>query len=64
MMTNENKAGNEQIVSLPASTKIAIELRDITKRFGHVVANSDVNLELSQDRSTVLLERMVQESPR
>ena len=43
-MTNENKSGNEATVSLPASTKLAIELRDITKRFGHVIANSDVNL--------------------
>ena len=44
MRTNENKAGNEATVSLPASTKLAIELKDITKRFGHVIANSDVNL--------------------
>ena len=44
MMTNENKSGNEATVSLPASTRLAIELRDITKRFGHVIANSDVNL--------------------
>ncbi|MDC3076453.1 ABC transporter ATP-binding protein [Paracoccaceae bacterium] len=44
MLTNENKAGNEAIVSLPASSKLAIELKDITKRFGHVIANSNVNL--------------------
>ena len=43
-MTNENRVGNEATVSLPASTRLAIELRDITKRFGHVIANSDVNL--------------------
>ncbi|MDC3080914.1 ABC transporter ATP-binding protein [Paracoccaceae bacterium] len=29
---------------MPASTKLAIELKDITKRFGHVIANSEVNL--------------------
>ena len=46
MRTNENKAGNEATVSLPASTKLAIELKDITKRFGHVIANSDVNLKV------------------
>ncbi|MDC3087201.1 ABC transporter ATP-binding protein [Paracoccaceae bacterium] len=43
-MINESKPGNEATVSLPASTRLAIELRDITKRFGHVTANSDVNL--------------------
>ena len=44
MMTNDKKSGNDATVSLPASTRLAIELRDITKRFGHVIANSDVNL--------------------
>ena len=44
MMTNKNRSGNDATVSLPASTRLAIELRDITKRFGHVIANSDVNL--------------------
>ena len=46
MRTSENKAGNETTVSLPFSTKLAIELKDITKRFGHVIANSDVNLKV------------------
>ena len=36
-----------QSTSLPSSTKLAIELKNITKRFGHVVANSDVNLKVS-----------------
>ena len=46
MRTSENKTGNETTVSLPVSTKLAIELKDITKRFGHVIANSDVNLKV------------------
>ena len=46
MRTSENKTGNETIVSLPVSTKLAIELKDITKRFGHIIANSDVNLKV------------------
>ena len=46
MITSENKTGNETIISLPVSTKLAIELKDITKRFGHVIANSDVNLKV------------------
>ena len=44
MRTNENKVGNEETSSLPSYTKLAIELKNITKRFGHVIANSDVNL--------------------
>ena len=47
MKTIEKKGGNETIGSLPPSTKPAIELKNITKRFGHVVANSDVNLKVS-----------------
>ena len=31
---------------MPPSTESAIELKDITKRFGHVIANSDVNLKV------------------
>ena len=46
MKANENKAGNRTTVTLPASAKLGIELRDITKRFGHVIANSDVNLKV------------------
>ena len=46
MRTSENKTGNETTISLPVSTKLAIELKDITKRFGHVIANSDVNLKV------------------
>ena len=46
MKTKENKGGNEIFVSLPPSTKTAIELKNITKRFGHVIANSDVNLKV------------------
>ena len=46
MRSSENKTGNETTVSLPGSTKLAIELKDITKRFGHVIANSDVNLKV------------------
>ena len=44
MKNSENKGGNEGIASLPPSTEAAIELKNITKRFGHVVANSDVCL--------------------
>ena len=47
MKNIENKEGNETINSLPSSTKLAIELKNITKRFGHVVANNDVNLKVS-----------------
>ena len=46
MRTSKNKTGNETTVSLPVSTKLAIELKDITKRFGHVIANNDVNLKV------------------
>ena len=46
MKNSENKGGNEAIASLPPSTESAIELKNITKRFGHVVANSDVNLKV------------------
>ena len=46
MRTNENEGGNENFGSLPPSTELAIELKDITKRFGHVIANSDVNLKV------------------
>ena len=46
MKNIENKGGNEAIASLPPSTESAIELKNITKRFGHVVANSDVNLKV------------------
>ena len=46
MRTNENEGGNENFGSLPPSTGSAIELKDITKRFGHVIANSDVNLKV------------------
>ena len=46
MRTNENEGGNENFGSLPSSTEAAIELKDITKRFGHVIANSDVNLKV------------------
>lgn len=46
MRTNENGGGNENFGSLPPSTETAIELKDITKRFGHVIANSDVNLKV------------------
>ena len=46
MKNSENKGGNEAIASLPPSTDSAIELKNITKRFGHVVANSDVNLKV------------------
>ena len=46
MRTNENEGGNENFGSLPPSTESAIELKDITKRFGHVIANSDVNLKV------------------
>ena len=31
---------------MPPSTESAIELKDITKRFGHVIANNDVNLKV------------------
>ena len=40
MKTIAKKGGTEAIGSLPPSTKPAIELKDITKRFGHVIANS------------------------
>ena len=46
MKTTEKKGGIEKIDSLPPFTKPAIELKNITKRFGHVVANSDVNLKV------------------
>ena len=46
MRTNENEGGNENFGSLPPSTGSAIELKDITKRFGHVIAISDVNLKV------------------
>ena len=46
MRTNENEGGSENFGSLPPSTELAIELKDITKRFGHVIANSDVNLKV------------------
>ena len=46
MRTNENEGGNENFGSLPPSTEVAIELKNITKRFGHVIANSDVNLKV------------------
>ena len=46
MRTNENEGGNENFGSLPPSTESAIELKNITKRFGHVIANSDVNLKV------------------
>ena len=46
MRSNENEGGNENFGSLPPSTGSAIELKDITKRFGHVIANSDVNLKV------------------
>ena len=46
MKNSENKGGNEAIASLSPSTEAAIELKNITKRFGHVVANSDVNLKV------------------
>ena len=48
MKNSENRGGNEAIASLPPSTESAIELKNITKRFGHVVANSDVNLKVSK----------------
>ena len=62
MKNSENKGGNEAIASLPPSTESAIELKNITKRFGHVVANSDVNLKSAQVLSMELLERMVLEN--
>jgi len=62
MKNSENKGGNEAIASLPPSTESAIELKNITKRFGHVVANSDVNLKSVQVLSMELLERMVLEN--
>ena len=46
MRTNENEGGNENFGSLPPSAEVAIELKNITKRFGHVIANSDVNLKV------------------
>ena len=46
MKNGENKGGNEAIAPLPPSIESAIELKNITKRFGHVVANSDVNLKV------------------
>ena len=46
MRTNEKEGGNENFGSLPPATEPAIELKDITKRFGHVIANSDVNLKV------------------
>ena len=46
MKNGENKGGNEAIASLPPPNESAIELKNITKRFGHVVANSDVNLKV------------------
>ena len=46
MKTNENEGGNENFGALPPSTESAIELKDITKTFGHVIANSDVNLKV------------------
>ena len=63
MKNTENKGGNEAIASLPPSTESAIELKNITKRFGHVVANSNVNLKVrTQVLSMELLERMVLEN--
>ena len=46
MKTNGNKEGNEKFSSSPSSDILAIELKNITKRFGHVIANSDVNLKV------------------
>ena len=46
MKNIESKEGNETIDSSPSSTKSAIELKNITKKFGHVLANSDVNLKV------------------
>ena len=46
MRTNENEGGNKNFGSLPPSAEVAIELKNITKRFGHVIANSDVNLKV------------------
>ena len=46
MRTKEKKGGDETSVSSPPSSSSAIELKNITKRFGHVIANSNVNLKV------------------
>ena len=45
------EAGNDMKSSLPASNGSSINLKNITKTFGHVVANNDVNLKVEAGTS-------------
>ena len=44
MTTIEINEGNDTSVSLPSFSGSSIELKNITKRFGHVIANDEVSL--------------------
>ena len=46
MTTIEINEGNDTPVSLPSFSGSSIELRNITKRFGHVIANERVSLKV------------------
>ncbi len=46
MTTIEINEGNDTSVSLPSFSGSSIELKNITKRFGHVVANDEVSLKV------------------
>jgi simple sugar transport system ATP-binding protein len=46
MRTGEIGEGKVVEASLPSSPSSSIELKNITKRFGHVVANSKVSLKV------------------
>jgi len=46
MTTIEISEGNETDFSLPSFSGSSIELKDITKRFGHVIANNEVSLKV------------------
>ena len=46
MTTIEINEGNDTSVSLPSFSGSSIELKKITKRFGHVIANDEVSLKV------------------
>ena len=46
MTINEINEGNDMLNSLPSYTGSSIELKNITKRFGHVIANERVSLKV------------------
>ncbi len=46
MTTIEINEGNDTSVSLPSFSGSSIELKKITKRFGHVIANEEVSLKV------------------